>query len=487
MKAGLPAPRRAETVGTRRSLRTAVITMVVTLEIIIALLGLHDARSEWQLYRHAQSLLLTNEMIDELMQAAENLAFERGRTNVLLRGTVAYDDEQKRFIADRRHDVDTHLAKAVDAFDSDPDQAVRQGFARLQQLRDRVDAALLQPLAERDPALRTQWVAAQTQMLRDIHELMVRTSVDRRDLPSQFLIYTRIKSFALELRSHLGLESSTLSAALADRHGPLPAQSRLDVMELRGHSGMEWDELNMEVQISGNAALKQALQGVRSGFFEVYRPMEDQIITTSDLGVIDPHVMIKTSEPALNSLGAMMTATSQETERYCLALEAEAQRSLILHLLVSTALVLLGLAVVALISRRLLAPLRNLQDSLNALAAGDVGPMLPLPRHRDELGAMQSALGDLRALMLERRQAERLLEESNELNRAVIEGSEVAIAVFEAEGHCVLLNDAYVALTGGTIDTLVAQNFRALPAWRQTGILAAALETLHTEIGRAHV
>jgi len=480
MNADLPAPRRADTVGTRRSLRTAVIAMVVTLEVIIALLGLRDAESEWQSYRFAQSLLYTNQMIDELLQAAENLAFERGRTNVLLRGTIAVDDEQKRVLAEHRRVVDSHLIRAVDAFDSDSDAAVRQGFAQLQHLRGEVDAELAKPVAERDPEVRTRWVAAQTQLLRDIHELMVRTSVDRHALPSQFLIYTRIKSFALELRSHLGLESSTLSASLAARKGALPIQTKLDVMELRGHSGMEWNELSMEVQISGNMALKQAMQEVHAAFFEVYRPMEDQIMTVADLGVIDPHVMIKTSEPALNSLSALMRETSHETETYCLMLEAEAKHSLILHLLISTGLMLLGLAVVTLISRRLLAPLRMLQDSLNALAAGDVGPLLPAPRHRDELGAMQSALGDLRALMLERRQAERLLEESNELNRAVIEGSEVAIAVFEAEGHCVLLNDAYVTLTGGTIDELVAQNFRAIPAWRQTGILAAALETLRT-------
>src|SRR5579859_2788534 len=309
--------------------------------------------------------------------------------------------------------------------------------------------------------------------------MMVRTSVDRRDLPSQFLIYTRIKSFALELRSHLGLESSTLSAALGDR-GPLPTQARLDIMELRGHSGMEWDELEMEVQISGSPALHQALDGVRHAFFEIYRPMEDRIMTIATLDEIDPHQMLKTGEPALKSLGTLMAETSRQTADYCIALENAAKRSLFLHLLVSTGMMLLGLAVVILISRRLLAPLRNLQHSLSALAAGDLGPMLPSPRHRDELGAMQSALGDLRTLMLERRQAERLLEESNELNRAVIEGSAVAIAVFEAEGHCVLLNDAYVALTGGTVDALVAQNFRAIPAWRQTGILAAALETLRT-------
>ncbi|GEM_PF-6076035 len=480
MKAGMLAQRRtAETVGTRRSLRTAVVAMVVALEAIIAVLGLRDARSEWRRYRHAQSLFAVNAVIDDLMQGAENLAFERGRTNVLLRGSVPYDDEQKQNLSERRAAVDKMLTQAVEAFDGDPDEKVRDGLGTLHKLRGEVDTALAQPVPQRDPTLRARWVAAETQLLRDIHEMMVRTSVDRRDLPSQFLIYTRIKSFALELRSHLGLESSTLSAALGDR-GPLPTQARLDIMELRGHSGMEWDELEMEVQISGSPALHQALDGVRHAFFEIYRPMEDRIMTIATLDEIDPHQMLKTGEPALKSLGTLMAETSRQTADYCIALENAAKRSLFLHLLVSTGMMLLGLAVVILISRRLLAPLRNLQHSLSALAAGDLGPMLPSPRHRDELGAMQSALGDLRTLMLERRQAERLLEESNELNRAVIEGSAVAIAVFEAEGHCVLLNDAYVALTGGTVDALVAQNFRAIPAWRQTGILAAALETLRT-------
>jgi PAS domain S-box-containing protein len=480
MKEGLPGRRRAaEQVGSRRSLRTAVIAMVVVLEGIIALLGLHDARSEGALYRQAQSLLAANAMIDQLMQAAENLANERGRSNVLLRGAIAYDDEQKRLLAESRANVDTLLATAVDAVDGDRDEEVRQGLVLLQHLRRELDAALTRPVAERDPSLGPHWMQAETKLLRDIDELMVRTSVARRNVPSQFLIYTRIKSFALELRSHLGLESSVLSAALADR-GPLTEQARMGIMEARGHTAVEWEELGTEVQISGNPALRQALEGVRASLFEIYRPMEDQIMAISTLDMIEPHQMVKTAAPVLSALSALMAETSRQTESYSLALEAEAKRSLILHLLASAGMVLLGLAVVVLISRRLLAPLRNLQDSLNALAAGDVGPMLPAPRYRDELGAMQSALGDLRELMLERRQAERLLEESNELNRAVIEGSEVAIAVFEAEGHCVLLNDAYVTLTGGTVDALVAQNFRALPSWRQSGILAAALETLRT-------
>ncbi|HMA48324.1 MAG TPA: ATP-binding protein, partial [Magnetospirillaceae bacterium] len=475
----LPKKSGPENIPRRRSLRTIIIAMVVMLELMIVLLGIGDARREWMVYHNAQSLLKTNQVIDQLLKAAENLAFERGRTNVLLRGAVAYDEEQKKFIAERRVLVDEYLVKALDGFESDDDEAVRQGYGLLQALRQEVDVALAKPLAERDNALAPHWLKAQTKLLHDIHELMVREGVDRPNLPSQFLIYTRIKSVALELRSHLGLESATLSAALAGR-GPLPPQTRLDIMELRGHSGMEWEELAMEVQISANPRLIKALDGVRQGFFETYRPMEDLIMTISSLDMIDPHQMVKTSEPALGSLAALMEATSDETAHYCLDLEAEAKRSLVLHILISAGMMLLGLAVVFLISRRLLAPLRNLRNSLSALAAGDVGPLLPEPRFRDELGAMQSALGELRSLMIERRQAARLLEESNELNRAVIEGSEVAIAVFDAEGHCVLLNDAYVGLTGGTVDALIAQNFRAVESWREAGLLTAALETLQS-------
>jgi len=478
MKAGLFARKHSqEPISARRSLRTAVVVMVALLEIIITTLGVRDARSEWELYSGAKSLIEANQAIDRLMKAAAGLAFERGRTNVLLRGVVAYDDDQKRVLAAKRREIDDNLTQALDLIAGDPDQTVREGQKLLVHLREEVDQALAKPAAERDPSLRSHWMQAETALLHDLQELIVRTGVGRPHLPSQFLIYMRVKSVALELRSHLGLESSTLSGALAER-GPLPYPTKLEIMELRGHSGVEWDELNMEVQISGNPALIAALDGVRHAFFDVYRPMEDLIMTVSNLDLIDPHQMLKTAEPALGSLSALMDTASRETERYCQALEAEAKRSLILHVLVSAGLVLLGLAVVLLISRRLLAPLRNLHESLSALAAGDIGPILPVPRFRDELGAMQSALGDLRTLMIERRHAERLLEETNELNRAVIEGSEVAIAVFEAEGHCVLLNDAYVALTGGTVDALVAQNFRAIGGWRQSGILTAALETL---------
>jgi PAS domain S-box-containing protein len=471
--------RSAETISAWRSLRTAVIAMVAILELMIVLLGAGDAQREAKAYHDAQALLKTNEVIDGLLKAAESLAFERGRTNVLLRGAVEYDDEQRKFLAERRGMVDDNLSRALDIFAHDDDAEVRSGYAILLEQRRQVDRELEKPKAERDSAFRQHWVQSQTKLLSDIHELMVREGVDRPNLPSQFLIYTRIKSVALELRSHLGLESSTLSAALADR-GPLPAQTRLTIMELRGHSGMEWSELEMEVQISANPVLLKALEGVRSGFFDVYRPMEDQIMTIPSLDAIDSHQMTKTSEPALGSLATLMSATSKETALYALGLEKAAKRSLVLHLLVSAGMVLLGLAVVFLVSRRLLAPLRNLQDSLKSLAAGDIGPILPAPRFRDELGAMQSALGDLRSLMIERRHAERLLEESNELNRAVIEGSEVAIAVFEAEGHCVLLNDAYVTLTGGSVDALIAQNFRALDSWREAGFLPAALETLQS-------
>ena len=478
MKTGLFARKRAAgTISARRSLRTAIIAMVATLELMIVLLGVSDTRREWQAYRGAQALLKTNEVIDDLLKAAENLAFERGRVNVLLRGTLAYDAEQRNALAERRKAVDENLTMALDTFTQDADGTVRQGYLLLRALRAEVDAALEKPPAERDPSLRQHWLTAETKLLRDIDELMVRNGVDYPDLPSQFLIYTRIKSAALQLRSYLGLESSILSAALADR-GVLSPQTRLDIMELRGHSGLGWDELAMEVQISGNPALPGALDGVRSGFFDVYRPMEDLIMSVPTLEMIDQHQMVKTAEPALGSLAELMSVTRREAARYCQTLEADAKHSLIQQILISIGMGLLGLGVVFLVSRRLLAPLRSLQDSLNALASGDVGPILPIPRFHDELGAMQAALGDLRTLMIERRHAESLLEESNELNRAVIEGSEVAIAVFEAEGHCVLLNDAYVTLTGGTVDALVAQNFRAIPSWRDSGILAAALGTL---------
>jgi PAS domain S-box-containing protein len=74
----------------------------------------------------------------------------------------------------------------------------------------------------------------------------------------------------------------------------------------------------------------------------------------------------------------------------------------------------------------------------------------------------------------------RRMEEELDLNRKIIGVSPVGIAIFRASGECVSVNDAAVRMVGGSADDLRRENFRAIPAWKDAGLLAAADEALET-------
>jgi PAS domain S-box-containing protein len=96
-----------------------------------------------------------------------------------------------------------------------------------------------------------------------------------------------------------------------------------------------------------------------------------------------------------------------------------------------------------------------------------------------EGGRIVGAVNVFRDISVAREAAARLAE-SHELDQAVIAGSSVAIAVFHHDGHCVLVNDAYAQLAGGSREQMLEQNFHTIRSWQEYGILDTALEALAT-------
>ena len=70
---------------------------------------------------------------------------------------------------------------------------------------------------------------------------------------------------------------------------------------------------------------------------------------------------------------------------------------------------------------------------------------------------------------------------ANELaafNEAIVQSSPVGIAVYHADGRCILANAALVETVSGSRSNLLHQNFRALPWWQESGLLREVESTL---------
>ena len=78
--------------------------------------------------------------------------------------------------------------------------------------------------------------------------------------------------------------------------------------------------------------------------------------------------------------------------------------------------------------------------------------------------------------------AELRLAEISEMNQQIVANSPVGIAIYQADGHCIVANDAIGKIIGGAKEQVLSQNFRRIKLWEDTGIIDMAMKTLNTGI-----
>lgn len=78
----------------------------------------------------------------------------------------------------------------------------------------------------------------------------------------------------------------------------------------------------------------------------------------------------------------------------------------------------------------------------------------------------------------ERRAAQIQLDELLMFNKKILQESPSGIAVFKADGRCVMSNEVYAKTVGATVDEILLQNFRKNESWQHYGLLDIANRVL---------
>jgi len=141
-------------------LRMTLMTLILTL---IALTWTGMARvliREWNDYSVALETVRVNGQVKKILQAGQNLAFERGRTNVLLNAESPADPKNLAFVETRRKAVDEYLRGSLflpEILKHPAARSVQVDYMTLQQMRMEVDRALSVPKAARPTILSERW------------------------------------------------------------------------------------------------------------------------------------------------------------------------------------------------------------------------------------------------------------------------------------------------------------------------------------------
>lgn len=95
------------------------------------------------------------------------------------------------------------------------------------------------------------------------------------------------------------------------------------------------------------------------------------------------------------------------------------------------------------------------------------------------------AVGVVYRDITKRRKMEQQISDTLELNRKIIVSSSFGIAAYQADGQCVLANDAAGQIAGASKTDLLRQNFNTLDSWKHSGLADAATQVLRDGIPKS--
>jgi len=109
--------------------------------------------------------------------------------------------------------------------------------------------------------------------------------------------------------------------------------------------------------------------------------------------------LLKSSNPALDSLTAVAETAMQAAQRQADEKGAEAGRGLVLHAALLAIALLVGTLGLFVVHRRVTAPIAAMTAVMRRLAEGDMSTVIPGTARRDEIGAMAKAVEVFKAGM----------------------------------------------------------------------------------------
>ncbi|MBI4797269.1 MAG: PAS domain S-box protein [Desulfarculus sp.] len=278
---GQPAPPAAS----RLAMRKILVAVLLTLAVVHLLTSLPVILRAWEDYQLSHRVEVVNQAANQLLIAARNLGFERGRAYVMLHhpGPPEILAGDRAYIQERRQDSQAALQESLALLERAsmppaPALAGRLAQARegVASLRGQVDRDLALAGLQRDPALPAAWLAATNQAMECLDSLMAQLA---RQLSQMNRGLARLSLFRLNLialRNNAGQEVALLAAAMCAGQ-PLDQATHQKALLVRGQAEQQRQWLRY---FSGEGADRRLLEPLEeyARVLEEYHRQADQVL-----------------------------------------------------------------------------------------------------------------------------------------------------------------------------------------------------------------
>ncbi|MBP2303185.1 ATP-binding protein [Azospirillum picis] len=415
----------------RHSLARLVLALQWTAILAVVALTFLLAGREWLAYVAADRIVALTGVDRVLFTASAGIRFELGVAGV----AVLTEDDPAAAIAESHRQVDGYYGEAAFSIAETDFEgrdallaSIRDAHGLLAARRPLLDAVAAQPLAGRDMADAEPWLLATYALAERLAEVSVAVTNTVRMLDPAVveLVYVRQSSYLI--RERFGRPCSALRPDV-QRNQPLDRVRLGEWREGIGAYRARWDAL--DEQLARPGAPVQLVEDVRRGRAAT-RAAQDRMdaviygLDGSGVPAMAPaewsHLCTDAYAPVLALGEHALGLAIEHAERR----RAEAQRMALLMAVLSLASLLLGGLSIHTVQRRLSAPMRQMQATIDRLSRQEFDEPVPAAGYPDEMGAIAGALEGLRVGALASRGLQRQLDEArrqevaraNEANRA---------------------------------------------------------------------
>jgi methyl-accepting chemotaxis protein len=431
------------------SIRTALLAPIAGLSILLVAVVGYQAAMSWTKYGEVRSMQEFDAGANKFIAGLFEVLMERLATNNGLQAANPAGAETLREIERRRAAVAQNFDAGyavLEKFDFANKHALlkdlKAALDAANQARRQADQALKLPREQRDENLRKNFIPVVTASVNAALKIWFAALHEAAAADPVLARLAVVKEIGWRMRDISGGERSNIAAAIAAA-APIPADRLVANADTRSRVDLLWQQLdNLTADEATSPVIRKAIAGARTGYFEGFRKLADQMRKISDGDArypMDAERFVETTTPQIGTLLDVMYGAGEASEAYTEGARRQALSSLALE----AGLLGLGLLTIAVASfvvlRRVTRPLAGMTVVVRRLADGDTSVSVPDAGRRDEIGAMARAVEVFKANALERHRLE--AEKADSEARAIAEKRRAAAALadeFQAKvGHLV--------------------------------------------------
>jgi methyl-accepting chemotaxis protein len=397
------------TAGVRNAL-TAIVG-VFTLLMFGALLS--RAYEAWDGYSEARKAQEFDAGANLYISATFEILRERLLTNNALQDNAPVSAAMRQEIETLRANVRRGSDAGLAVFETkefagkaEKVRELRTALATANAIRQRADAAIQLPKAQRDEALLRDYAPVITALVNAALGVWYPTLYESANFDALLFRFAVIKELGWRLRDVAGIERGTISGAIA-AGTPLTEAQLAANASVRARVNQLWNQLeNLVADADVPPTIRDAMTGARQGYFGDFQRLAEEMRKAGDETGRYPMSAaqyVDTTTPQLYRLFEVMLAGGKASEAHTAEIVGKATRMLMI--LIGMLLVVAAIAACAVyvVVARILRPLGALAGTVEAMAGGALELEVPGLARNDELGTMAAAIEVFRKNGLEAR------------------------------------------------------------------------------------